>query len=57
MNNALLQDAIVAVCDLIEAQIGTNDPHLAKVRKAVGKVYEADKAKGKKAKEAKGVAK
>jgi len=54
MNKMILQDAIVAVCDLIEAEIGTNNPHLAKVRKAVRK---AVKDEGKEEKKAKGVAK
>jgi len=50
MNETLLREAVLAVCDLIEAEIGTNNPHIAKVRKAV-------KGKGKEAKETKGGAK
>jgi hypothetical protein len=47
-------DACEAVCDLIEEKIGTNNPHLAKVRKAIRK---AIKDEGKEEKKAKGVAK
>ena len=42
---------MLAVCDMIEEEVGTNNPHLAKVRKAIRG------GEDKKAKEAKGVAK